>query len=260
MARELRITLGQLPDDARESVRNLKVFGADELAEELYEQVRPRAEALGLRAQLVKEFAPLEFGVALPGQTAASAALALVMRHVTGKSAGWEFLPPRVSRWQQFAAQQGARKIVYVAAVLGLAALATAGMFIWQQLQLNELNQRWDGMKTRVAQIDDMNAKIRKYRPWFDESFRTLTILKMLTEAFPEDGSAALKSIEIRDRSGVTCTGTVRNSETWTKVTDRLRGSPQITKIEMKNLKAGQKGQPMDLTFSFHWVDNLASK
>jgi hypothetical protein len=256
----LRITLGQLPDDARESVRNLKVFGADELAEELYEQVRPRAEALGLRAQLVKEFAPLEFGVALPGQTAASAALALVMRHVTGKSAGWEFLPPRVSRWQQFAAQQGARKIVYVAAVLGLAALATAGMFIWQQLQLNELNQRWDGMKTRVAQIDDMNAKIRKYRPWFDESFRTLTILKKLTEAFPEDGSAAVKSIEIRDRSGVTCTGTVRNNDAWLKVQDRLRNSRQITDVELKYLKGGQNGQPKELSFTFRWVDNLASK
>lgn len=46
VARELRITLGQLPEQARGAVRNLKVFGHDELAEELYEQVRPRAEAL----------------------------------------------------------------------------------------------------------------------------------------------------------------------------------------------------------------------
>ena len=46
VGRELRITLGQLPDDARGAVRNLKVFGNDELAEELYEQIR-RVGAVG---------------------------------------------------------------------------------------------------------------------------------------------------------------------------------------------------------------------
>lgn len=258
LARELRITLGQLPDDVRSSVRQLKVFGSDELAEELYEQIRPRAEALGVRAQLVKEFAPLEFGLTLPAKTAASAALGLVVRHLIGKPAAFEFLPPRVSRWKQFTEQHAAKKFFYAAAVLGLAALVVAGMFGWQQWQLNQLNRQWDGMKVRVGQVEDMMTKIRKYRPWFDESFRTLSILKKLTEAFPEDGAVAAKSVEIRDRSGVTCSGTARSNKALLDMLDRLRASKQITELKTEHTKAGQNGQPMEFTINFHWVDNTS--
>ncbi len=256
LARELRITLGQLPDDTRSAVRSLKIFGQGELAEELYEQIRPRAEALGMRAQLVKEFAPLEFGVALPPGTAASAALGLAVRHLAGKPAGFEFLPPRVSKWKQFTEQHASKKLVYAAAALGVAALAVAGMFGWQQWQLARLNAQWDGMKARVAQIEDMQGKIRKYRPWFDESFRALSILKKITEAFPEDGAVAAKSVEIRDRSGVTCSGTARSNQAWLKMLDQLRASKQITDVKVEHIKGGQNGQPMEFTFNFHWADN----
>ncbi len=256
LARELRITLGQLPDDVRVAVRNLKVFGEGELAEELCEQIRPRAEALGMRAQHVKEFTPLEFGVALPSNTAATAALALAVRHLTGKSTGFEFLPPRVSKWKQFTEQHASKKLVYAAAVLGVAALTVAGLFGWQQWQLAKLNSQWNTMKARVAQIEDMNGKIRKFRPWFDESFRALSILKTITEAFPEDGAVAAKSVEIRDRSGVTCSGTARSNAALLKMRDQLLASKKITDVKLEHQKGGQNGQPMEFTFNFHWVDN----
>ncbi|MEQ2009352.1 MAG: hypothetical protein ABMA26_21430 [Limisphaerales bacterium] len=255
LSRELRITLGQLPDDARGAVRNLKVFGQGDLVEELFEQVRPRAEALGMRAQLVKEFAPLEFGVALPTGTAASAALCLAVRHLTGKPAAFEFLPPYVSKWKQFTEQHASKKLVYAAVALGVAALAVAGMFGWQQVQLTKLNGQWDGMKVRVTQVKDMEAKIRKFRPWFDESFRALSILKKVTEAFPEDGGVAAKSVEIRDRSGVTCSGTARNNAALLKMLDQLRASKQVTDVKVEHVKGGQNGQPLEFTFNFHWAE-----
>ena len=255
LARELRITLGQLPDDVRLAVRNLKVFGEGDLAEELYEQIRPRAEALGMRAQLVKEFAPLEFGVTLPAKTAASGALALAVRHLTGKPTGFEFLPPRVSKWKQFTEQHASKKLVYAAAILIFAAVVVAGMFGWQQWQLAKLNSQWDTMKVRVTQIDDMQGKIRKFRPWYDESFRALSILKKVTEAFPEDGAVAAKSVEIRDRSGVTCSGTARSNQAWLKMLDQLRASKQITDVKVEHIKGGQNGQPMEFTFNFQWVE-----
>lgn len=255
LARELRITLGQLPDDARATVRNLRVFGPDELAEELYEQIRPRAEAMGMRAQLVKEFAPLEFGVALPPKTASSAALGLAVRHLSGRPAGFEFLPPRVSRWKQFTEQQASKKLFYAVAVLGLAALVAAGTFGWQQWRLSKLETQWDAMKIRVTQVKDMEGKIRKYRPWFDESFRALSILKKITEAFPEDGGVAAKSVEIRDRSGVTCSGTARNNAALLRMLDHLRTTKQITDVKVEHVKGGQNGQPLEFTFNFHWGD-----
>ena len=256
LARELRITLGQLPDDARGAVRNLKIFGHGELAEELYEQIRPRAEALGMRAQLAKEFAPLEFGVALPPGTEVSAALCLAVRHLIGKPAAFEFLPPHVSKWKQFTEQHASKKLVYAAVALGVAAVAVAGMFGWQQWQLNRLNGQWDGMKVRVTQIKDMEAKIRKFRPWYDESFRALSILKKVTEAFPEDGGVAAKSIEIRDRSGVTCSGTARSNAALLKMLDHLRASKQVIDVKVEHVKGGQNGQPLEFTFNFHWAES----
>lgn len=261
LARELRITLGQLPDDARGAVRNLRVFGNDELAEELYEQVRPRAEALGLRAQQVKEFAPLEFGPALPPGTAASAALALAVRHLTGKPAGFEFLPPRVSKWKQFTEQHASKKLVYAAAVLGVVLLGVAGMFGWQQWRLSKLEGQWKGMEARVTQIKDMEGRIRKYRPWYDESFRALSILRAITEAFPEDGAVAAKAVEIHDRSGVTFSGTARNNSALLRMREQLGKTKGVSELKAGGpIKGGQNNQPLEFTFTFHWADAQASR
>lgn len=260
LARELRITLGQLPDAARGAVRNLKVFGHDALAEELCEQVRPRAEAMGLRAQLVKEFAPLEFGLALPNGTAVSAALALAVRHLADKSAGFEFLPPRVSKWKQFTEQHASKKLVYAAVAVGVILLGVAGMFGWQQWRLTKLEAQWLAMEKPVNQIKDMEARIRKYRPWYDESYRALSILKAVTQAFPEDSSVSAKSIEIRDRSGVTVSGTARNNQAFLKMRDQLTKHKQVQDLKGGPQKSAPNNQLVEFTFNFHWADAQASR
>ena len=260
VARELRITLGQLPDSARGAVRNLKVFGQDEAAEELYEQVRARAEALGLRTQLVKEFAPLEFGPALPNGTGVSAALALAVRHLTGKPAGFEFLPPRVSKWKQFTEQHASKKLVYAAVAVGVVALAVAGMFGWQQWRLNKLEAQWAQMQKPVNAIKDMEARIRKYRPWYDETYRSLAILKAITQAFPEDSSVSAKSIEIRDRAGITVTGTARNNQAFLKMRDQLTKNKQVHDLKGGPQKSAANNQLVEFTFNFHWADAQASR
>ena len=48
--------------------------------------------------------------------------------------------------------------------------------------------------------------------PWFDSSFRNLTILRQLTLAFPEDGAVTAKTMEIRDGNTVTCSGTAQDN------------------------------------------------
>ena len=256
LAREMRITLGQLPDASRVAVRHLKVFGNDELAEQLYEQVRPRAEALGLRAQQVKEFAPLEFGPALPNGTAVSAALALAVRHLTGKPTGFEFLPPRVSKWKQFTEQHSSKKLVYVAALLGVVLLVVAGIFGWQQWRLSRLESQWKGMEARVNLVKDMEVRIRKFRPWYDESFRALSILKAITEAFPEDGAVAAKTVEIQDRSGVTFSGTARNNSALLRMREQLGKTKGVSDLKASGpIKGGQNNQPLEFTFTFHWAD-----
>jgi hypothetical protein len=123
-------------------------------------------------------------------------------------------------------------------------------LFLVQQVQLSLLRSRWSAISARVSELDGLNQKIKSYRPWFDESFGGLSVLRELTLAFPEDGAVTAKSIEIRDGSLVTCTGIARDNASLLKTLNQLRSSQTVS-----DLKVGQiRGKsPMQFTFEFHW-------
>ena len=66
VAREVRITLGQLPAGLRESVRRIRIFGPHDLAQQLADEMELRFEPAGLTVELVTKYSPDEFGVQLP--------------------------------------------------------------------------------------------------------------------------------------------------------------------------------------------------
>jgi hypothetical protein len=105
-------------------------------------------------------------------------------------------------------------------------------------------------MSAKVTQLEDMQQQIRKYRPWFDESLRTLSILRRLTEAFPEDGSVSAKTVEFREPATVSCTGTARDSSALMKTLDQLRAAKEISSLKVDHL---QGKSPLQFTFNFRW-------
>ena len=82
-----------------------------------------------------------------------------------------------------------------------------------------------------------------------------MSIPKRLTEAFPEDGTVAAKSVEINARSGVTCSGIARSNSAWLKMLDQLRGVKEISAVKVEHIKGGANGQPLEFTFHFNWGD-----
>ncbi len=44
-------------------------------------------------------------------------------------------------------------------------------------------------MADRVTEVEAIQEQVKQFRPWFDTSVPSLTILQILTEAFPEEGS-----------------------------------------------------------------------
>jgi hypothetical protein len=107
-------------------------------------------------------------------------------------------------------------------------------------------------MKSRVQALEETSVKIKQFRPWFDDSIRGLTILRRLTEAFPEDGSVTAKTVDIRDLATVNCTGTARDYESLLKTIAKLREARQIPEVNL-----GQtRGQPPSIQFSFSFVWN----
>jgi hypothetical protein len=211
IAREARITLGQLPAPFRESIKTIRIFGPRDAAQKLAAEMKPRFEPGGLKIELAPVYATNEFGKTLPAETAVSGAFSLAARKLVGRGDGFEFLPPRISAWQRATSKYAPGKLRKAAAVAAFALIAVAGLFAYQQIQLTQLRSQWRGMERQVKELEGVSAQISQFRPWFDPNFRCLSILRQLTSAFPEDGSVTARTLEIRDMNAVTCSGNAEN-------------------------------------------------
>jgi len=254
VARECRITLGQLPADLRQAIQRLRVFGRGDLARQLVEEIRPRVESMGLKVELVTGYPAGEFGVQLPADATVSPALSAAARHLVGRRSGFEFLPPKITRWQQLNTRYASRKVIWAGAAAASLALLVAGAFLVQQWRLWRLESQWGKVQATVRELEDLQGKIRQFRPWDDHSLRGLTILRRLTEAFPEDGTVTARLLEIRDLSSVTCSGIARDNQALLKTLERLRSVPGIPDV---NLGATRGQSPaIQFTFTFNFQRN----
>lgn len=251
ISRELRITLGQLPADLRDSLRRLRVYGRDDDARQLISQLEPLLDRLGIQAEPVREYAPDQYAVRLPPNTAISPALSLVLEYLTGRGSPLEFLPPRTSAWKQFSDRYTSRKLVGISAIAAAIAFAVGVAFLIQQWQLSRWQSQWTAMKPRVLELENQQRQIRKFRPWFDASVRSLSILRRLSEAFPEEGTVSAKTVEIRDPAVVTCSGTARDNQALLQTLDRLRASKDITAVQLEQIRGRS---PLQFTFNFRWT------
>ena len=80
-----------------------------------------------------------------------------------------------------------------------------------------------------------------------------MTILRRLTEAFPEDGSVTAKVLEIRDPGVVTCTGTTRDYQALLRTVERLRNIPEKPDVNLGPTRG--QSPALQFTFSFVWSD-----
>lgn len=256
VARETRVTLGQLPAEVRQSVRRLRVFGSGEAAETLTAQLQPRLSPLGITVEQVQDYPAAEFGLQLPSRPPLTAALALAVRQLMGAPLKLQFLPPRVSAWQRFSARYSSRRIAVVGAVAGGLGAVTALLFLVQQAQIWYWGRQWNGMKARVSELDRIQAQIRRYRPWFDNSIRSLAVLRRLTESFPEDGTVSAKTVEMRDASTITCVGTARDYEALQKTLDRLGNARGVSDV---TLEQSHGRSPVEFSVRFRWTEGSGS-
>src|SRR5439155_6292884 len=113
LAREIRITLGQLPSEFRSAVRRLKVFGRGEFVHRLAHEIAPRVETMGIGQEQVKAYPADEFNNRLPPDTAPSPALSLAANYLSGAAPCWEFLPPKINSWQQLTTRFSSKKLMW---------------------------------------------------------------------------------------------------------------------------------------------------
>ena len=108
-------------------------------------------------------------------------------------------------------------------------------------------------MESHGAEVTELQAarsQIKRFRPWFDGSFRGLRILKKSPRHFPEDGYVSAKTLEIRDLSMVTCSGVARDNQAYLKLLDQLRAAKEVTDLKTDQVR-GQS--PLQFTFNLQW-------
>jgi len=252
VSREIRITLGQMPVDLRQGIRQVNIFGERMLAARLAEEVEPRLNALGFKVRYVTEYSAEAFGVKTPADAEVSGPFSLAALYLIGRGSGFEFLPPKVSAWQQVTARYSSRKLVTAGAALAGIALLVGAAFAVQQWQLSSLRHRWAAMGREVHDLEDVQQQIRRFRPWYDDSIRTLSILRRVTEAFPEDGVVSAKTVEIRESSIVTCSGNTSDNQAFYRTLERLRANKEVNDLKVDQIRGSKQ---MQYTFNFHWGD-----
>jgi hypothetical protein len=253
VAREARITLGQLPPDSVQAVRAVRIFGPPDLVQQLADEMDLRLDVMGIKTEPVTRYASDQFGASIPTDTTVRPAFSLAAVCLSGHGAVLEFLPPRVPAWKQLSQRYSSGKLRGALSAAAVLALIIGAVFFYQQCQLWRVEAQWAGMAVKVGELEDINKQISQYRPWYDETVKGLSILRCVAQAFPEDGSVTAKTVEIRDLNAVTCTGTARNYQVLLQTLQRLRALPQIRDANL----GPTRGQTpaLQFSFSFAWVE-----
>lgn len=250
VAREARITLGQLPAEVRSTVKHIRIFGPRELARQLADEMELKFEPVGLTVEVVSAYAPQEFGAELPPSASLAAAFSLAAWPLMGQAPAFEFLPPKPTLFQQLAAKYSSGRLQTIGAAAAILLLLLIGLFGWQELELIQLRSQWSAMKTKVDHLNQLQGLITQYRPWYDDSYQVLSILRQLTLAFPEDGSVTAKTIELRDGNIVSCTGTARDDSALLRTLGQLRQVDRVSDLKVEQIRGKT---PRQFTFEFHW-------
>jgi hypothetical protein len=250
LAREIRITLGQLPEAVHNELKIVRVFGRSDLAQRMAADIAPRLATMNLQVERVERAATEPWGKVLPADAAATPAMALGARFLMEHSAPFEFMPAKVSAFEQLANRLKAGKLGSIGATAG-AVVLLAILVLGVQIGIAaHYENKWSDMSVKVKDLQDIQDNIKKYRPWYDNSCRSLVVLRSLTEAFPEDGVVSAKTVEIRDQSNVSCTGVARDKQAFIKMFDKLSSSPGVSDLTIDQV---QGEGPVQFTLNFQW-------
>lgn len=251
VAREARITLGQLPPSLRGGIRRIRIFGPAEASRQLADEMELAFEPMGLAVEVATAYRPDEFGgVSAPQDAPVSAAFSFAARYLAGRPPTFEFLPPRPTVLEQFAAKYASGKLRGALTVAAAALSLVALLFLIQEIELLRLRSQWAAMSAKVNDLTALQNKIQRYEPWNDTTFRALSILRQMTLAFPEDGSVTAKSIEIHDGNTVTCSGTASDNASLLRTLSQLRSTQGVNSVTVEQIRGKS---PMQFTFDFQW-------
>ena len=257
IAREIRITLGQMPGALAEGPGKIKIVGQGEMTRQFVQEISPRLTAMGLTVEATEKASNANFNRALPADVASSPALALAAAWVGGAGTTPEFLQPKVQPWQLWMSKGlSTRKLIWMGEAAAAVVACVLIAFGVQQWQLSGLRGNWARLEPKVTELSAMQDQIKQFRDYYDQASRDVSIWARLAAVLPRDNSVSLKSLEVRDQGSVTCAGVARDNDSFVKVFGKLSDDTN----EISNVHPEVHGQkPMAFTLTFQWQGGAAN-
>ncbi|MBL9189565.1 MAG: hypothetical protein JNK23_18945 [Opitutaceae bacterium] len=243
VARELRITLEQVPAELRSQLRELYLTGDSGMVRQLAGSLGDWAKGLGLA--IVRGDLPEK-------NLAAEIAEKLAGRWLEHDASELEFLPPHPGRWALLMARYNSKRLATAGFAVGAAALAVLAAFGWQEYERWSLRSEWGGMQAQVMKLDGVQRQIDEFKPWYDTTHRSLSILMRVTECFPDNGSVTAKTFEVRGSANalVSISGTARDNASLLRVQEQLRQAKEVQGLKIEQIRGKT---PMQFTLTFRW-------
>ena len=136
-----------------------------------------------------------------------------------------------------------------------LACVAAALIFligaamIYQAKVLHNYEKKWAAMEPDVNRVQSIQDKLRKYRPWNEEDILSLSVLKDMTEVFPEEG-ISIRSVDMNNMSEYRFSGEARSGSVWLEMLGRLRQKDTLTDVRVSSVKQGDDALQFTVIFS----------
>jgi hypothetical protein len=242
--RDVRITLGRLPELVRQQIRNAEFSGPS--ADRLCGQTRFELLRMGIKSPDRDSAA----ATAEASPEGASAAAEAARRKLRGQPIAFEFVAPETKRWQTLLQRiDTSRRRGLLLGAGGLVVLPLLLLFIRSEIE-SHLQARWDAMADNVADLDGIQQKIHQFRPWFEPVPQGLQLLDSLVQAFPGSGEVWAKSVQVAEDGKVTCTGFATNQPALMGLLARMRARPDITALQVQQIRGDN---PIQFSITYQW-------
>jgi hypothetical protein len=243
--REVRITLGRLPEGVRRDIAEARFAGTESSVQTLMATPGEPLRRLGI----------VHVAVEQPDRESHPAREA-AMRFIGLQPVLFELAPRIPPKWELYLKKlEDKRRRQILFGAIAVVLLPVLIFMIRSHIE-NSLNEEWNGMKSEVAELESVQLSIRQFRPWFGHEPRGLRCLEVLVSAFPESGEVWAKNAQLSDVGKVTCIGMARDRNAVQALTQRLRAHPEVKNIQIQQEK-GDK--PVTFTIVYQWEDHGAS-
>jgi hypothetical protein len=162
----------------------------------------------------------------------------------------FEFVAPETNKLQLFLRRHDTRKNRWAAAATLVAILIPLISVVLRSHSEKSLTREWNTMQPTVRELEELQGKIRLFRPWFDQDTPTVQLLHALVNGYPDTGDVWATRVDIKEENQVACTGFARDQQSWLNFLESLGKQPGVANLQVRSVRGEQ---PLQVDFSFNW-------